>query len=109
MRWSVTIPCLVALTLLTGCVSIKFGREFPSPEARMVVVGKTDQAYLERVFGEPYQAGLDSGDQMWRWFYGERDSAKELSKDMSVRFNPDGTVKSYSFTSNFPDDLKRLK
>jgi hypothetical protein len=26
-----------------------------------------------------------------------------------VRFNSDGVVKSYSFTSNFPDDLRRLK
>jgi hypothetical protein len=26
-----------------------------------------------------------------------------------VRFNANGTVKSYSFTSNFPDDMKKLR
>jgi hypothetical protein len=109
MRWSAAIPCLLALTLLAGCISIKFGREFPSPDARMIVAGKTDKASLQRMFGEPYQVGLDSGDQTWRWFYGQRDSGTELSKDLSVRFNPDGTVKSYAFSSNFPQDMQRLK
>ena len=109
MRWSAAVPCLLALTIVAGCISLKFGREFPSPEARMIVVGTTDKASLERMFGAPYQVGLDSGDQSWRWFYGQRDSTTELSKDLSVRFNPDGTVKSYAFSSNFPDDMKRLK
>lgn len=109
MRRSWWLPCLIALTLLTGCISIKFGREFPSPEPRMIAAGKTDKAALQRMFGEPYQVGLDSGDATWRWFYGQRDTGTEISKDLTVRFNADGTVKSYSFTSNFPEDLRRLK
>ena len=109
MRWSVALAGLVALLLVGGCISIKFGREFPSPESKMIVVGKTDKASLERAFGEPYQVGLDSGDATWRWFYGQRDAEMEISKDLAVRFNADGTVKSYSFSSNFPEDMKRLK
>jgi hypothetical protein len=109
MRWSAAFTCVLALTVLAGCVSLKFGREFPSPEARMIVVGKTDKAALERMFGPPSQVGLDSGDPMWRWYYGQRDSSTELLKDLSVRFNADGTVKSYAFSSNFPEDMKRLK
>ncbi len=109
MRWSGIVPCLLALTVLSGCVSIKFGREFPSPDPKMIVAGKTDKTSLQRMFGEPYQVGLDSGDQTWRWFYGQRESGAEISKDLSIRFNPDGTVKSYSFSSNFPEDMQRLK
>jgi hypothetical protein len=100
---------ILVLVLVAGCVSVRFGRDFPSPEAKSIVNGKTDRAALERMFGEPYQVGLDSGDATWRWFYGRRDSATEVSKDLTVRFNADGTVKSYSFTSNFPGDLRRLK
>jgi len=70
--------------------------------------GPADSAQL-RGFGEPYQVGLDSGDQTWRWFYAEHGVGSEVSKDFTVRFNPNGTVKSYSFTSNFPDDMKRLR
>jgi hypothetical protein len=109
MRWSVAGVALVAMILAAGCLSFKFGREFPSPEPKMIVAGKTDKAALERVFGEPFQVGLDSGDQTWRWFYGQRNADTELSKDFAVRFNTDGTVKSYSFSSNFPDDMKLFK
>jgi len=109
MRWSVAGVALVVMMLAAGCLSFKFGREFPSPEPKMIVAGKTDKAALERVFGEPFQVGLDSGDQTWRWFYGQRNADTELSKDFAVRFNADGTVKSYSFSSNFPDDMKLFK
>ena len=109
MRWSSMVLCLMALTMVTGCISLKFGRQFPSPEAKSIVAGKTDKVSLERMFGAPYQIGLDTGDRMWRWFYGEREPSGEMSKDLTVRFNADGTVKSYAFTSNFPDDMKRLR
>jgi hypothetical protein len=98
MRWSPMVLCLMALAMVTGCISLKFGRDFPSPEAKTIVAGKTDKASLERLFGAPYQIGLDSGDQMWRCFYGERESGGEMSNDLTVRFNADGTVKSYAFS-----------
>lgn len=109
MRRSAALVSIAVLALVSGCLSIKFGRDFPSPDRQLIVVGKTDKAALERVFGEPYQIGLDSGDQTWRWFFGQRDGNSELSKDLTVRFNPDGVVKSYAFTSNFPDDMARLR
>ena len=56
-----------------------------------------------------YQAGIDTGDATWRWFFGRRSWGTERTKDLSVRWNGDGTVKSYAFTSNFPNDLTRLK
>ena len=67
------------------------------------------KAALERAFGPPYQVGVDNGDPTWRWFYAERRTGAEATKDLSVRFNANGTVKSYSFTSNFPDDMQRLR
>jgi hypothetical protein len=102
---------LLALTVLAaaaGC-ALHAGRTFPSPDPAQISVGATDKAALARMFGEPYQVGLDSGDQTWRWFYAERGVGGEASKDFTVRFNPNGTVKSYSFTSNFPDDMQRLR
>ena len=104
----VMIPLLVA-TLSAGCLSTSFGREFPSPDSRGITVGKTDKSELRRLFGEPYQVGIDSGDATWRWFFGQRGWGTEQTKDLSVRFNSDGRVKSYAFTSNFPDDMTRLK
>jgi len=108
MHWPGWLVGLLALVVVTGCVSVKFGRDFPSPEEGWIVKGKTDRWGLVRMFGEPVQIGFDSGDPTWRWFYGQRDSTAEISKDLTVRFSPDGIVKSYAFSSSFPDDLRRL-
>ena len=103
------LVCLVALGLFGGCVSIKIGREFPSPDAHWIVAGKSDRWGLQRMLGDPYQVGFENGDSTWRWLYVQRQGATAASKDLIVRFNADGLVRSYSFTSNFPDDLRRLK
>jgi len=102
------LPLLVA-TFSTACLSTSFGGDFPSPASLCISVGKTDKSELRRLFGEPYQVGIDSGDATWRWFFGQRGWGAEQTKDLSVRFSSDGRVKSYAFTSNFPDDMTRLK
>jgi outer membrane protein assembly factor BamE (lipoprotein component of BamABCDE complex) len=109
MRPALAVIPLVVATLAAGCLSTSFGREFPSPDPRGITVGKTDKGELRRLFGEPYQVGIDSGDATWRWFFGQRSWGTEQTKDLSVRFNSDGRVKSYAFTSNFPHDMTQLK
>jgi hypothetical protein len=99
---------IVAVMLAAGC-SLKLGHPFPSPTAANITIGTTDKTFLRRAFGEPYQVGLDSGDETWRWFFAEHSSGAEVSKDLTVRFNANGTVKSYSFMSNFPQDMAKLK
>ena len=51
---------------------------------------------------------IESGDSH-NVFSDHREASVELSKDLSVRFNTDGVVKSYAFSSNFPDDMARLR
>ena len=104
-----SIVLTLALAVLTWGCALHLGRVFPSPDAAQIKVNVTDRAALERLFGNPYQVGLDNGDQTWRWFYAERGGATEVTKDFTVRFNANGTVKSYSFTSNFPDDMLKLR
>lgn len=94
--------------VLDGC-ALSFGRNFPSPAPDTIRVGVTTKEDLRRVFGEPYRVGLDSGDPTWSWFYAEQSAGGEATKDFTVRFNRDGTVKSYAFTSNFPEDMQRLR
>ncbi len=80
MRRSWWLPSLVALTLFGGCISINFGRAFPSSDLPAIVAGQTDKAALQRMFGEPYQVGMDSGDATWRWFYGRREGGTEITE-----------------------------
>ena len=75
----------------------------------MITMGQTDKAALRRIFGEPYQVGIDSGDETWRWIYAEHGFRGGVNKDLTVRFTTNGTVKSYSFMSNFPQDMSQTK
>ncbi len=104
---------LVLVTVLTlglaACASVlSVGREFPSPPRDAIRAGTTTKADLVKLFGEPTEVGIEDGDQAWRWIYFKKGNP-DLSKNLSVRFAADGTVKSYSFSSNFPDDMKALR
>jgi hypothetical protein len=105
----VRLRLLVIAVVVSACAGLQVGREFPSPDAAQIKVNVTDKAVLVATFGEPYQVGIDSGDQTWRWFYAQRGPSSTITKDFSVRFNANGTVKSYSFTSNFPEDMRKLR
>src|SRR5256884_5031550 len=109
MRRLTVLLALAVLVVAGGCAGLKAGRMFPSPHPAQIIVNVNDKAALVRMFGEPYQVGLDSGDPTLRWVYAEHGVGSEVSKGFTVRFNPNGTVKAYSFTSNFPDDMKRLR
>ena len=100
---------LLIAALLAGCGGLRFGSDFPSPTKDMLVTGKTGKSDLLRFFGEPHQVGLDTGDPTWAWTYASVSAGRELTKQLTVRFGDKGLVKSYSFTSNFPEDMKRFK
>ena len=56
-----------------------------------------------RILLSPWPSGLP------RWFYAQRSTSSTITKDLTVRFNSNGTVKSYSFTSNFPEDMRKFR
>jgi SmpA / OmlA family len=94
---------------LAGCASVlSTGRDFPSPARDTVKNGATTNADLVRLFGEPVQVGVKDGDSTWTWYF-FRKGEPDLTKQLEVTFNPDGLVKSYSFSSNFPEDMKTLR
>ena len=97
---------LLALVLSACAAALSTGREFPSPTgAHAVKNAATTKADLQRMFGEPTQVGIKDGDQTWTWYY-FRKGDPDLSKQLEVTFGAGGIVKSYSFSSNFPDDMK---
>ena len=95
--------------MASACAGLPLGREFPPPDAAQIKVNVMDKAGRLSVFGEPYQSGLDSGDRASRWFYARTSTSDTMTKDFTVRFNANGSVKSYSFTSNLPEDMTKLR
>lgn len=100
---------VVLATLLVSCAALSTGRDFPSPKPGAEIKnGATSKADLLRMFGEPTQVGVKDGDQTWTWYYFKKGAGRDadLSKQLEVTFNAQGIVKSYSFSSNFPEDMK---
>ena len=107
MRHALRFSLVTLILLIAACAGLTVGREFPSPSADMIRIGQTSKADLLKMFGEPTEVGLDNGDQAWTWLNAQFNP--ERRKQLTVRFNDRGAVKSYTFNSSFPDDMKRLK
>jgi len=110
MRYRRAAALLAAAALLVSCASaFRSGRDFPSPKPGAEIKnGTTAKADLLKMFGEPTQVGTKDGDQTWTWYYFQKStgSAPDLTKQLEVTFGPQGVAKSYSFSSNFPEDMK---
>ena len=91
---------------MSACVSL--GRRFDVGAVKTIVVGKTTQSDVEKAFGAPFRTGVDSGDMTWT-FVDYRFGAwgQQRATDLLVKFNADGTVKSYAFNTNQPDSAAR--
>ena len=94
------------ILLLAGCVSV--GREFPTPTQEMIKNGVTSRAELVQHFGYPTQVGIENGDQTWTWVYVRAGGlGQPRSKELHVKFDDRGVVKSYSYTSNLPEEVQQ--
>jgi hypothetical protein len=99
--------CVVLALSLASCAALTTGREFPSPKPGSEIRNNaTTKADLLRMFGEPTQVGVKDGDQTWTWYYFKKGKDSDLSKQLEVTLTGQGVVKSYSFSSNFPEDMK---
>ncbi|MDD5558974.1 hypothetical protein [Candidatus Methylomirabilis sp.] len=98
------VGCFVLL--LVGCVSV--GEEFRTPTAEMIKNGVTTRAELLQLFGSPTQVGIEDGDRTWTWLHVRTGAiGRTLSKELHVKFNERGIVKSHSYTSTLPEEVQR--
>src|SRR4029453_10202911 len=108
------MPRLIALLLAialgaVACASVfTTGRDFASPSREAIRNGTTTKADLVRLFGEPNQVGVKDGEPTWTWYYFKK-GEPDLTKQLEVTLTEAGVVKSHSFSSNFPEDMKALR
>jgi hypothetical protein len=82
------------------------GARFPVDNVPNIKIGTHTRADIERMFGEPWRTGLEDGQKTWT--YGEYKwsmVAGTRTRDLVVRFDPNGVVTSYSFNSDQPEDV----
>jgi hypothetical protein len=90
-------------TVLTGCMTV--GRPFPVDRVASLRVEQTTQADVRSLFGEPDRTGVDDGDETWTYLhYRLSVFGDQRTRDLYVRFGPDGRVRSYSFNSSLEED-----
>ena len=88
-----------AVAALAGCATM--GNDFPGGYASTIVVSQTTRAEVENILGTPFRTGLDSGHPTSTYVYYRIGLFnRPVTKDLTVTYAPDNTVKSYSFNSN---------
>jgi len=100
-RGLVVIALATQAFVVSGCLTV--GRDFPDQPVTQIQIGRTDQAELRRLFGEPFRTGVEDGQQTWTYGY-YRYSAFGATKtrDLVLRFDPQGVVQSYSYNTTVP-------
>jgi len=100
LRNTIALMLLATLSLpFTGCMP-STGRPFPVQQVRQIEIGTTTKAEVRQMFGDPWRTGVENGSRTYT--YGEY-SIKN-TRDLVIRFDDKDIVKSYSFSSSFPQD-----
>ena len=95
-----TLMLLAALSLpVTGCMP-SVGRAFPVKQVRQIEIGSTTKFEIRQMFGDPWRTGIEDGFRTWT--YGEY--SMKMTRDLVIRFDDKSVVKSYSFSSSYPED-----
>ncbi len=71
------LSVVFALALLAGCATATstYGTDFSSDNVSKIVKGKTTEAELVTLFGEPYSKTKGApGQESWMWTYSEAES-----------------------------------
>jgi outer membrane protein assembly factor BamE (lipoprotein component of BamABCDE complex) len=89
---------LIFVLLFSGCMTV--GRDFASAPVNTIEINKTSQREIFSYFGEPYRKGIENGYETWSYLYNywELGQLKD-SKELTVAFNKDQTVRSYSYNA----------
>jgi hypothetical protein len=84
------------------------GDDFTS-EVTWIQRDKTSRKEVEEKVGQPFRVGYDTGLLTYTYgFYRYSVFRPTRTKDLTVRFNKDGTVNSYSFASSFDEDKQTI-
>jgi hypothetical protein len=90
---------------LIACANI--GRDFDTSKVYDIAIGKTTQADILAMFGQPWRVGIEDG--ILRWTYGSYHYSvfsKARTKDLVVRFDSKNIVTSYSFNTTDVTEIK---
>jgi outer membrane protein assembly factor BamE (lipoprotein component of BamABCDE complex) len=97
------VAAVVLAAATISCATI--GHRFPPENVARIKIGETTKTQLLGDFGLPYRRGIEDGDSTWTYvYYKVRLFGENLrTRDLYLRFDPDGRVRSYTYNSNLDD------
>ncbi len=99
-RLAVLIGLSVIAMALIGCSPMNLGRDFPVEKVGSIKIGVTTRAEIRERFGSPWRTGIEDGMSTWTFGYYSYDfSGKGLGRDLMIKFNKAGIVRSYAFNT----------
>jgi outer membrane protein assembly factor BamE (lipoprotein component of BamABCDE complex) len=101
-----TAVWLCAAALGTGCITV--GEDFRVEPVSRLEIGTTTRQEVRELFGDPWRVGVEDGDPTWTYaHYRYSAFGAEQTKDLVIRFDAAGRVRSYTFNSTDPADAGR--
>ena len=99
-RLAVLIGLSVIVMVFIGCSPMTLGNDFPVDQVSSIEIGVTTRAEIQERFGAPWRTGIEDGMSTWTFGYYSYDfSGKGLGRDLMIKFNQAGIVRSYSFNT----------
>ncbi len=88
----------VLSSLLTGCFTV--GQEFAGSRVPEIKIGQTKKQDVTDLFGTPWRTGMEDGRTTWTYgIYKYSLFGADDTQDLLIRFDPNGVVRSYTFSS----------
>jgi hypothetical protein len=97
LKWGV-VGAVCLLLFVSACATV--GRDFASSRVSEIHIGKTTQAEIEAMFGQPWRVGLEDGQRTWTYGkYRYRLLGQTSTEDLVIRFDKNNVVTSYTFNT----------
>lgn len=84
---------------LSGCATV--GKDFAASRVVELKIGETTQNQVREMFGQPWRMGMEDGRHTWtygKYRYSLFGPAE--TEDLVIRFDNNGTVRSYTFNTS---------
>jgi hypothetical protein len=95
--------CAILLAC-AGCMTV--GHDFPVDPVSHIQIGKTTKGEVLSLFGQPWRTGIENGMKTWTYgLYRYCLFGESRTRDLVLRFDKDDMVASFSFNSNYPEDM----
>lgn len=102
IRWFKAALLIICCFIEVSCITR--GENFSS-NTKWLDEAKPTQAQVKEIMGTPYKVGTSNGVSTWTYgYYKHQLFGESKIKELKIYWSPESNVKSYSFSSSFPDD-----